>query len=335
VVNPGTPSITTTAVTPILIGGSITDTAHLAGGVSPLGSITFTAYGPNDATCSLAPVFTSNAIPVNGNGDYTSNSFIPLTAGTYLWIASYSDGANNVATSTKCGDLHETSVVNPGTPSITTTAVTPILIGGSITDTAHLAGGVSPLGSITFTAYGPNDATCSLAPVFTSNAIPVNGNGDYTSNSFIPLTAGTYLWIASYSDGANNVATSTKCGDLYETSVVYPCRPTITTTAVTPITIGGSITDTAHLAGGVSPVGNITFTAYGPVAGVNPTPTCTTVAFTSNSIPVNGDGDYTSNGFIPPLAGTYFWIASFTGGPNNLPASTKCGDLNETSVVNP
>jgi hypothetical protein len=32
--------------------------------------------------------------------------------------------------------------------------------------------------------------------------------------------------------------------------------------------------------------------------------------------------------------GTYYWIASYSGDAKNLPASTSCGDANESSIVN-
>src|SRR6266404_4090892 len=68
------PTIATMASASVTVGGAITDTATLAGGSSPTGTITFTLFGPNDATCASAPVFTST-VTVNGNGDYLSNPF--------------------------------------------------------------------------------------------------------------------------------------------------------------------------------------------------------------------------------------------------------------------
>ena len=39
----------------------------------------------------------------------------------------------------------------------------------------------------------------------------VNGNGDYTSDSYTPTQAGTYRWRAFYSGDANNNAVSGAC----------------------------------------------------------------------------------------------------------------------------
>ena len=75
-----------------MVGGSISDTATLANGVTPTGTMTFTLFGPDDATCGGTPIFTSIK-DVTGNASYTSDSFIPTAPGTYRWVAEgYSGG---------------------------------------------------------------------------------------------------------------------------------------------------------------------------------------------------------------------------------------------------
>ena len=114
-------SLTTTAQTPVTLGQSISDVAHLTGStLGAGGTITFKALGPNDAGCAGPPVFTSGAIPVNGDGDYNSGPFTPTVTGTYLWTAAYTGDQNNKGATTACGDANETSVVNPA-PSTTAT----------------------------------------------------------------------------------------------------------------------------------------------------------------------------------------------------------------------
>ena len=43
----------------VQVGGQISDTATLAGGANPTGDITFTLFGPDNATCTGDPIFTS------------------------------------------------------------------------------------------------------------------------------------------------------------------------------------------------------------------------------------------------------------------------------------
>src|SRR5205809_2588965 len=157
-----TPTLTTTATPTAPVGGSISDTATLAGGSGTLGgSITFTLYGPNDATCGNAAIFTNPKTVVSsggGAGTAISDPFTPSQAGTYRWRASYSGDTNNAATATACNDLGETSVVTQATPPLTTLAPPPILMTGSISDSATHAGGPGTRGAtITYTLDGPTD----------------------------------------------------------------------------------------------------------------------------------------------------------------------------------
>jgi hypothetical protein len=105
------------------------------------------------------------------------------------------------------------------------------------------------------------------------------------------------------------------------------------TTSATSTTLGGAISDTATLSGGdfsAPGTGMITFQAFGPS-----NPNCSTpAAFSSTPQLVTANGSYTSSPpFTPTQAGTYLWVASYSGDANNEPAATKCGDAGETSIV--
>src|SRR5438552_1018743 len=87
------------------------------------GTITFTLYGPNDATCGNAAIFTFTMYVVGSRRDlhsFPTRRSSDLQAGTYRWRASYSGDTNNAATATACNDPGETSVVNQATPVLTT-----------------------------------------------------------------------------------------------------------------------------------------------------------------------------------------------------------------------
>jgi hypothetical protein len=105
-----TPTLATNASAGVGLGGSVHDTATLAGGSSPTGTITFDLYGPGDPNCSGTPAFTDTK-PVSGNGDYDSAEFTPSEAGTYRWVASYAGDGDNEPVSGACGDPNETVTV--------------------------------------------------------------------------------------------------------------------------------------------------------------------------------------------------------------------------------
>jgi hypothetical protein len=88
----------------------------------------------------------------------------------------------------------------PATVPLGTNSVT-------LTDTASLAGGVSPTGTITFTLIAPGGATVD------TETVAVNGDGTYTTPTGFTLPSsgtvtGTYQWNATYSGDSNNNAAS-------------------------------------------------------------------------------------------------------------------------------
>ncbi|MEA2297356.1 MAG: hypothetical protein QOF77_292, partial [Solirubrobacteraceae bacterium] len=329
VITKAAPAIVTHASPTVAAGNPITDTATLSGGVNPTGNIVFTLFGPNDTNCTAGAIFTST-VPVNaGNGNYTSGPFTPTLAGTYRWVAVYSGDANNAAVTSPCNAANEAVVVSPAQPAIVTQASPTVAAGNPITDTATLSGGVNPTGNIVFTLFGPNDTNCSGGAIFTSTR-PVAGNGNYTSGPFTPTLAGTYRWVAVYSGDANNAAVTSPCNAANEAVVVSPAQPAIVTQASPTVRAGNPITDTATLSGGVNPTGTITFTLFGP-NNVG----CTGAAIFTSTRPVAGNGNYTSGPFTPTLAGTYRWVAVYSGDANNATVTSSCNAANEAVVVSP
>ncbi|MDQ6615519.1 MAG: hypothetical protein M3083_12440 [Actinomycetota bacterium] len=327
-VTPALPKIITQASPPVPAGGPISDTATLSNGVSPTGTIVFTLFGPNNATCMGIPIFTSGVTVNAGNGNYPSGNFTTMAAGTYRWIAAYSGDANNAAVTTMCNDANENVVVPPATPKIMTqVAAATAVLGGTISDTATLSNGSSPKGTITFNVFGPNDATCANAPIFTSMTA-VNGNGPYSSGTFTPTAPGTYRFVAAYSGDANNVAVATLCNDANESVVVGKTTPMIVTTASGTVPAGGAISDTATLSGGVAPTGTIVFSLFGPNDAA-----CTKTAIFTSIKTVAGNGSYPSDPFTTAAVGTYRWIAAYSGDANNAAVTTACNDPNESVTV--
>ena len=111
----------------------------------------------------------------------------------------------------------------PGTSSATLTteaSASSISLGNSTSDTATLAGGTTPTGSMVFKLFGPDDTTCSAAPAYTSPPQTVDGDGPYPSPSFVPTATGTYYWQALYSGDSNNAPITTSCNDPAETVTV-------------------------------------------------------------------------------------------------------------------
>jgi hypothetical protein len=116
------------------------------------------------------------------------------------------------------------------TPVLAADASADVVLGaGQLTGVATVTGRSNPQpgATITFTLYGPDDATCTGAPVFAPAplAYPAGG-GPLSAPAYTPALTGTFRWIASYSGDLNNAPVASACGDAgASTTVSAPPAP--------------------------------------------------------------------------------------------------------------
>jgi hypothetical protein len=316
VVSKADPKLVTTASGAITLDASgaptLSDTAELSGGFLPdglSGMIVFTLTGPGGFS-------QSQPVMVDGNGSY-SQSFSLATsgsvAGSYKWTAVYMGDANN-NTANDQGGAEEQTLVSIAVPTLTTTDGGPIALGSGValSDSATLAGGYFPTGSITFTLTAPDGTNVD------TESVMVNGNTTYsTSKGPVPTVAGVYQWVASYSGDTNNKGADSAIEPESVIGGGGPSTPTITTTAGPGVVLGSgqALTDSATLSGGSSPGGTITFYLFAP--GVTPNATNSNNVY-SSVVSVSGNITYSSGGFVPMMvAGIYEWLAVYSGDANN------------------
>src|SRR5262249_29475121 len=256
-----------------------------------------------------------------------SGEYATTAAGTYYWIASFSGDANNKPAATKCGDAGETSVVEKAQPQITTSPTSGVTVGANIKDTATLSGLVQPTGTGTATFKLSSDSECKTQ-VFSSTSGGISANGTVASGEFATNEARTYFWIATYSGDANNKEVSSGCAA--EPAVVGKATPSIVTTQQPASgTLGATFKDGATISGlfGAKPGGSISWKLYNNSK-------CEGVAIASDG-PVawiaNGPHG-TPSGPAPKVAGTYYWVATYSGDANNNGVSSACAA--EPVVVN-
>ncbi len=313
------------------------DTAVLAGGKTPTGTITFTLTDPNGQVADTLTV------TVKGNGTYlTTNTVVATLVGTYTWSAHYSgDTKNNPATD---NGVHEQDPVIKASPTLSAVASCkgPFTLcccsggGGSHgntvgsavpEDTAVLANGYKETGTITFTLTGPSGT------VLDTETDTVNGNGTYSTTYAATATVGNYIWTAVYGGDVNNNSATQKNTGAQKLAFVK-ASPTLSTTASfksgTTGTGGTAVVGTAVpessavLAGGYDETGTITFTLKDPKGKVVYTQVVT----------VNGNGSYaTTSTIAATLAGTYKWSAVYSGDSLNNSAQSQGGKPAQLSVV--
>ena len=257
----------------------------------------------------------------------------------------------------------------PFTPTLSTTPSAGGNVGSvSLSDTANVTGAFGAAGSnnnVTFKLFGPfatqaaAQADCTGTPVFTDANKQLSGgtagqagqSWSASSGSFSPTTAGWYAWQVSADfagDQANNNPTPNPSPCSSETVLVNPVNPSLATTASSPASIvvntTVSISDSAQLGNFVNlQAGDtVTFNLYGPFG--SGTPVCDTTnntnrvlgPFTGAVNTTTGAASSGSQSFTPTAAGTYYWVATFSGDVNNTNLNATnigCGDSHEAVVV--
>ena len=217
----------------------------------------------------------------------------------------------------------ETSTVGKQ-PTGIVTAATSGTIGDPVHDVATLSGATANAGgTITFKAWGPSVLPdCTGEPAFTVT-VNVDGPSDYNSGDFTPDTAGSYYWIASYSGDVNNQPSTGTCGDEGETSAIAKATPKIVTTQDPASgSVGDTYKDHATLSDSIGQDGDgtITFNLFN-------NDSCTGEPLHSETVSVDANGTFeTPDGVTLDTAGTYYWVATFSGDSNNQSATSGCAD---------
>ena len=318
-----TPTIETQVSQPTATAGThIFDTATLHGGTGPTGTITFRLFGPGNDTCRGRPVFTDvGTLGTEPPLEVTSRTFTPTVPGTYRWVATYNGDTNNVRVRSGCDE--EQVVIIKATPTIETSDFAGGVVGTSITDTAHVTGGSNPTGNVTFRLFPASDTTCTGNPVFMSTNRLIDGSA--TSGSFPTTVAGRFNWVATYEGDGSNNAISSGCGD--EPVKITRATPNIGTTPSPGGVVGVTISDQANVTGGFNPTGRVRFELFPPEDA-----TCSGAPVFTSTNPLTA-GSATSGSFTPGSAGTWHWVAIYSGDRNNNRVSTGCNDEPVTLIA--
>ena len=202
-----------------------------------------------------------------------------------------------------------------------------ITAGGSAHDTATLTGATATAGgTVIYSVY--TDSTCST---LASSALQPSPATVSVTNGVVPNsaavsfpTAGTYYWQAAYSgDSTNNLATSPCTSETLAVTTAGKSAPTISTElSASSISAGGSVHDSATLAGAHSGAGGtVTYNVYTdtkcsiPAGATQPSPSSVTV--TNGVVPNSANVSF-------PTAGTYYWQAVYSGDSNDYAAVSPC-----------
>ena len=214
----------------VSVGQTATGTAKVTGDSIPLtGTVTFKLFGPSTSVeCNTPAIY---EITEDLAGGSASCTYIPTTAGSYYWLASYSGDDNYLASTTACGYTGVT-VLPAATSTELASSKTPSTYGDLIKFTAtvsNTAGSVPPAGLVQFNIDGSDFGS----------AVTLT-DGQAISGEISSLTAGSHPVKAVFTDTAGNFVTSEKSID----QVVNKATPTITWAKPADITYGTSLSGT-------------------------------------------------------------------------------------------
>jgi len=310
------------------------------------------AVAGNDDVCGIANDSTITAGPWRSSTTMAANTFVEAGIDmTTLLGPSGGCFASFLADSQASQDTNSQpkdyagGQLNTCVPPVIDTTANP---GGSVNPTGvanqHDDATVSavgdrpdPTGTITFFLCNPSEVTaggCESGGTQVGQPVTIVKGAATSDNAAASLTAtaGTYCWRAEYTPDADGgkfyIAASHTNADSECFSV--QASPTVTTdvsesTGGTGDSISDSATlhDTSNLLG----TGSVTFFLYAPGATCHDDGSGTTVYSHSASSTVSTNGPFASGSFGPPLvAGTYQWVAVFSGDANNSSASSGCGN---------
>jgi hypothetical protein len=174
-----------------------------------------------------------------------------------------------------------------------------------------LTNGATPCNNDNVTWQVGSSATLGTRTSFIGNIL---ASASVTLNSGASSTGGLYAHTGAVTMDTNTV--STCAGDAGGGG--GKAGPTIDTTPSGSVPVGGTVSDTATVIGGASPTGSVTFSLYGPGDTTCLTPIATTTGGLTGPSASSGPVTVTS-------PGTYRWVATYTGDPNNNPATSPCG----------
>ncbi len=322
---------------PTLLNAAVSQAAYSGDGFRGEAAVDLTAtiFGGSTACRTFA-----NTIPstVTGNSDSADYKDTILTTAPPI---------------TNCASA---TVTTPNTAAGTAIPAGGLSIGTGVVgvkDSAVVSvtgGTATPAGSVAFSLCkvdAPGLCTTGGTSVGSTNlsgtAYPVT----VASPTAYVTSVGRYCWRAVFSGDSANGIPSSSDSSATECFTVNPVTPTLATTASDDVNLGNAVSDSADLSGtatqpanpvinltgtgGAAANGTITFKLYGPND-------CTTVAYTSPTVTVSGNGTYNTPTpqFVPTAAGTYHWVAVYSGSSPNTNGTTHnadCLDANEDVVV--
>jgi sortase (surface protein transpeptidase) len=322
------------------VGSAITDSIGVTGLAGESVTVAAALYGPFPApdktACDGMPVW-SGTITAAADGTYTTEPTKLTAPGYYTYVESIADSDRVTGTHTACGDAAETTVVR-GAPAVATqVSAQASAPGAQITDSLTVTGLGVLSATVDVELWGPYATPaaidCTGTPVWTGT-VAAAGDGTYQSAAVTLPAAGYYTYRETLAESPAFPATATACGDAAETTLAKAAPVVTTAVADQVVRPGGTLADHVKVAGlGTTPA-TIDVRLYGPYA-TRAAMDCQGTPYWKGTLPVTGDGDFTSPKTTVKRAGFYVYVESIAGSDTVTATATDCADEAETSLSAP
>jgi len=216
-------------------------------------------------------------------------------------------------------------------------AATPakLLVGKPSQDKVTIANaGTTWSGTVQVKVFGPARTAAGVVCTGTPAAqttLAAKGNGAFTTTAVTLTLPGWYVY-QEVVPGNGSVGLTTPCdtpSERFEVDTQPAVKTTVSSQSVAP---GAAITDAVAVTGLNGEQATVTASLYGPFAS-RAAIVCTGTAVWTGTIPVTGDGTYTTQAFTVTTPGYYTYRESIAAAGFVRAAQTSCADTAETTIV--
>jgi hypothetical protein len=321
-------------------GAQITDTVKVTGLGGRGATIHAALYGPYGAreaiTCADTPVWTGT-IEATGDGEYLTAP-VTLTLPGYYTYREWIEESDLIARAeTACAEAAETTVVR-GQPAITTQiSAQETAPGAQITDSVVVSGLGKLAATVNVELWGPFPTRAAIrceGTPFWTGALPVAGDGTYTTAPVTLAQAGYYTYRESIAATEAHESVVTACGEASETTIAKAAPKVSTVASDAVVKPGDEIFDTLTVSGlGTTPA-TVEVSLYGPYAS-RADMNCEGAPYWKREVEAAGDGTYKSPKATVRRAGFYVFRERIAASETVAAFRGECAIESETSLAAP
>src|SRR5579859_1959826 len=256
--------------------------------------------------------------------------FVP-TAG-----ASAGNGQRLVLPSAQTVADSSTGAASRSQIQVSTAAIpTALLLGQKSQDRVTISNaGTGWSGTIQVSVYGPartpGAIACTGTPAATGT-LSAKGNGTFTTAAVTVKLPGWYAYQEVVPGNAGTTGLTTPCNAPSE-RFRADTQPKVITVSSQSVTPGGQITDTIAVSGLAGEQATVSASLFGPFAS-RAAIKCTGTPVWTGTVPVTGDGTYTTQPFTIQAPGYYTYRESIAASDFVRAVTTACADTAETAIV--